>query len=72
MFNVVCIEGKWYYADATNDNKENAYKYFLCGEVDYWLYFDSDVPLNNNSLSEGISWQAELPEISKESYIKNK
>lgn len=72
MFNVVCIEGIWYYADATNDNKENTYKYFLCGEVDYWLYFDSDVPLNNNSLSEGISWQAELPEISKESYIKNK
>lgn len=70
MYNIVLIEGRWYYADSTNDNKENDSDYFLCGEIDYWLHFDSNVPLNNNSLSKGISWQADLPEISKESYIR--
>ena len=70
MFNVGCIDGKWYYADATNDNKENTYVYFLCGEVDFWLHWGSSVPLYNTSESKGISWQADLPEISKEPYIR--
>lgn len=71
-FNVVCIDGIWYYCDATLDDiSERNYKYFLCGEKEYWDHFDSDGPLYNTVESEGISWQGKLPELSLVSYKKN-
>ena len=71
-FNVVCLDGLWYYCDVTLDDKsQRDYKYFLCGEKEYWEHFGYDVPMYNTVESEGISWQGKLPELSLVSYKKN-
>ncbi len=66
-FNLVRIDGIWYYSDTTNgDWSYTNSTYFLGGEKEYWLRFD----LEESYLMD--MWRFEMPTVSQEDYFIDK
>lgn len=65
-FNLVCIDGIWYYSDATNgDNRTTYIECFLGGESAYWSFWNYDESYLFDTLEH------EVPTVSKTNYPIN-
>ena len=67
-WNVVNINDSWYFLDVTWNDSTNSYKYYC---KSYQEMIKDHIPNNSESLSDGINYIYNLPEISDSSLEQN-
>ena len=64
-WNVVKMDGAWYYADATNDDAVDTDELFLCSEQTFWTFFECDQPQYDDGEPTTMGRKELLPPVSQ-------